>query len=74
MPSGSYKQVYVQCPFYKSDDGKSKIVCEGLVEESILSTTFGRRDDYETQITVFCSNHYRKCEIFRIINSKYDDD
>lgn len=64
----------VQCPFYKSDDGKSKIVCEGLVEESILSTTFGRRDDYKTQITVFCSDHYRKCEIFRIINSKYDDD
>lgn len=73
MPSGSYKQVYVQCPFYKHDDGKSKIVCEGVVDESILSITFGRRDDYETQITVFCSDHYRNCEIYRIINSKYDD-
>ena len=74
MPSGSYRQVYVRCPFYKSDDGKSKIICEGIVDESRLTISFGRRDDYETQITVFCSEHYRKCELYRIIKEKYDDE
>lgn len=33
MASGSYMQAAVVCPFYCSDDGHRKIVCEGLVHK-----------------------------------------
>ena len=30
MASGSYRQVYVVCPYYVTDNGRDRIVCEGL--------------------------------------------
>ena len=75
MPSGSYKQIEVQCPFYKYDDGKRRITCEGLVDDSSLALIYQRKSDYETQINVFCCEHYRKCEIFRMLmENKYDEE
>lgn len=74
MPSGSYKQAYVQCPFYKNDDGKKRINCEGLIEDSILALIYHRREDYETQINVFCCEHYKKCEVYRLLMEKYDEE
>ena len=40
MPSGSYKQIEVQCPFYKYDDGKRRITCEGIIEDSSLALIY----------------------------------
>lgn len=75
MSSGSYKQVEVRCPFYKYDDGKQRITCEGLVDDSSLSLIYRRKNDYETQINVFCSEHYKKCEVYRtIMSAKYEED
>lgn len=77
MPSGSYKgKVDSQCPFYKSDDGqKRRIICEGLVDKSTLALTYRRRNDYETQLSVFCCEHYKKCEVYRMImEAKYEED
>lgn len=74
MPSGSYKQIAVQCPFYKYDDGKQRITCEGLVDNSSLALIYSRRNDYETQINVFCCEHYKKCEVYRILMEKYEED
>ena len=74
MPSGSYKQADVQCPFYKYDDGKRRIFCEGLVgqrEDSSLAVIYHNSRDYEIQITTFCCQHYRKCEVYRMLQSKY---
>ena len=73
MPSGSYKQVYVRCPFYRSDDGQRHITCEGPTEESSLTLNFPRKSEFETQITVFCSEHYQSCEIYRMLMDKYQD-
>lgn len=74
MPSGSYKQVYVQCPFYKHDDGKKRITCEGLIGEgSSLALIYHRKDDYEMQITEYCCNRYICCEIYRMLMKNYDD-
>ena len=75
MPSGSFKgQADAQCPFFKFDEVKKKrIVCEGLVDESSLALIYCRREDYETQLGVFCCEHYKKCEIYRMIMAaKYD--
>lgn len=74
MPSGSYKQIEVQCPFYKYDDGKRRITCEGLVDDSSLALIYQRKSDYETQINVFCCKHYEKCEVYRMLMEKYEED
>ena len=72
MPSGSYKQIYVQCPFYKFDDGKRRITCEGIIDDSSLALIYHNKNDYETQIDVFCSEHYMNCEVYRMLMQKYD--
>jgi len=75
MPSGSYKQIEVQCPFYKYDDGKQRITCEGLVDASSLALIYQHKSDYETQMNVFCCEHYKKCEIYRMLmDAKYEED
>lgn len=75
MPSGSFKQIDVQCPFYKYDDGKQRITCEGLVDNSSLALIYHRKNDYEMQIDTFCCEHYRKCEIYRMLmEAKYDEE
>lgn len=72
MSSGSYRQVHVQCPFFKFDDGKKRITCEGIIDDSSLALIFHKKVDYETQINVFCCEHYRKCEVYRLLMDKYD--
>lgn len=76
MPSGSYKgKVDAQCPFYRSDDSqKRRIICEGFVDKSTLALTYRRRADYDTQLGVFCCEHFKKCEIYRILmKEKYEE-
>lgn len=77
MPSGTFKgKVDSQCPFYRSDDGqKRRIICEGIVPESTLALTFRQRVAYEKQLGVFCCEHYKKCEIYRMLmENKYDEE
>lgn len=74
MPSGSYKQIKVKCPFYKYDDGKQRIICEGIVEDSSLALIYHRKDDYAMQIDTFCCEHYTKCEVYRMLIDKYDEE
>lgn len=75
MSSGSYKQIEVQCPFYKYDDGKQRITCEGLVDNSSLALIYQKRRDYETQMGVFCCEHYKRCEVYRMLmEAKYDEE
>lgn len=75
MPSGSFNQNYVQCPFYKHDDGRQRITCEGLVDRSSISLSYQRMRDYKTQFDVFCCEHYKKCEIYRtLMVAKYDEE
>ena len=71
MPSGSFKQVDVQCPFYKYDDGRRRITCEGLIDKSSIVLSYLTRNDYDTQLLVFCCEHYKKCEIYRLLMEKY---
>ncbi len=74
MSSGSWRQADVQCPFYKFDDGQRRITCEGIVEDSSLALTYRRKADFETQIKVFCCDHFGKCEIYRLLMDKYDEE
>ena len=74
MPSGSFKQADVQCPFYKFDDGKRRITCEGIIDDSSLALIYHNKQDYETQINVFCCQHYINCEVYAVLIKKYDDE
>ena len=73
-PSGSYRQVYVQCPFYKFDDGKQRITCEGIIDDSSLALIYQKKADYETQIVQFCCKHYENCEVYRLLMEKYKEE
>lgn len=74
MPSGSFKQADVRCPFYKYDDGKRRITCEGLIENSSLALIYQKKCDYEMQINTFCCEYFEKCEVYRILMDKYEED
>lgn len=74
MPSGSFKQVDVQCPFYKYDDGRRRITCEGLIDKSSIALIYLTRGDYDTQLTAFCCEHYKKCEVYRMLIQKYNEE
>lgn len=74
MPSGSYKQAYVQCPYYRYDDGHQRITCFGVMDDSSLALIFRNKADYETQINVFCCQHYKKCEVYTMLNEIYKEE
>ena len=65
--SGSYIQRDVLCPFYKRDDGKRTVVCEGIVDNSSVGLSYRYESLYRTQMEVFCCSHYRNCEVFRML-------
>ncbi|MGN1016677.1 MAG: hypothetical protein ACI4PL_06745 [Faecousia sp.] len=74
MATGSYLQVFVQCPFYKKDNGKNTISCEGIVDYSTCTLTFQNRNDFKIQMETFCFEHYKKCELYRMLIDKYKDE
>lgn len=74
MASGSFRQVEVLCPFYREDDGSKRIRCEGLVDDSCIDLKFIFRKDYEKQITTFCCDKYKKCEVYKMLMKKYDEE
>lgn len=75
MSSGSYRQVNVKCPFYRYDDGSRRIVCEGAFDpEDSLASIFRTRSGYLRQIDGVCCEEYEKCEIYRLLMRRYEDD
>lgn len=74
MSSGSFWQVNCQCPFYRTDDGKHHIRCEGVFDDGSCTQFFKRREDFERQMKVFCCEKYQNCEWYRaLMAAKYDD-
>ena len=73
MPSGSYKQVHVGCPFYQYDDGKRTITCEGVTYKSTLTWRFPTKREYEKQMDTFCCQHWECCEVCRMLMEIYED-
>lgn len=73
-PSGSFKQVDVRCPFYKYDDGRRRITCEGIVDKSSIAMIYITRTDFDIQLLSYCCKHYEKCEIYRVLMDKYEED
>ena len=73
-PSGSWKQADVECPFYKHDDGKGRITCEGIVDRSSTILSFVIKGDYLRQMEVFCCQYYENCEVYQMLMEKYKEE
>lgn len=73
MSSGSFNQIYVECPFYKHDEGK-RITCEGLTDKSSITLSYMRSRDYAIQFRTFCCEHYQRCEVYRMLLQKYEEE
>ena len=78
MPT-SRADTRVICPFYKYDENSDKsktyrVTCEGIVEKSTLIFSFRRKRDFQIQLETFCCEHYDRCEIYRMLMQKYEED
>lgn len=75
MAGGSYIQADVGCPFYRYDDGRRTVACEGVTDGSIISQRYRRRSDWECQVRTFCCEHWQKCEVYRMLmENKYEEE
>ena len=74
MPSGSFVQQAIRCPFYRYDDGKRKVTCEGFREENLVSTRWRTQEDFDRHVGIFCTRMYEHCEIYRMVyEAKYEE-
>lgn len=56
----------VACPFYlaRSDH---ELHCEGAIPDSKIINRFPRRADCSFQLNTYCCEHFRCCEIYRML-------
>lgn len=72
MAGGSFQQVHVKCPFYRNDDSRCKLSCEGVIEGNTLTWSFQHKADLKQQMGIFCCEYYRNCEVYRMLmEAKY---
>ena len=73
MSEGSYRKVNVVCPFYRRDEGR-KLTCEGLLNGTILSSTFRKEAKMVAHMDKdCCSMDYEKlCPIAAALMKKYE--
>lgn len=74
MSSGSYDQVHVGCPFYRHDDGRQVITCEGLAPDCDSKLRFYTRDGRKRHMALFCCKNYICCELYRALMAKYEEE
>ena len=76
MPSGSYLQVNVLCPFYALDVNRpSYIQCEGVEETNILALKFRNKADKNEYMKKYCmTQHYERCLLYQAAYAKYKDE
>ena len=73
MSGGSMWCCKVECLFYKRID-KNSIICEGVAEDSCLITSFRFKKGMDQQMRIFCCEHYKNCEIYRMLmDAKYEE-
>ena len=74
MPEGSYWKSRVKCPYYRNDNGKNVIECEGLTPGAHMKSIYRRQKSFLCQIEKFCSERYWCCEICEALDTiKYKD-
>lgn len=70
--STMFDDVDVVCPFFKNSDIQ-KISCEGVGESSTTTLNFPNRKKRDKHKEQFCDRGYKKCEIHKMLEAKYND-
>ena len=71
MKESEYKDVEVQCPFYKKED-KQRIRCEGVTTESTASVqVFKSKTDKNSIKEKYCTKDYMRCPTYQALEKKY---
>lgn len=65
---------YAKCPYFKGTDSKLQIRCQGVADSSDLSWKFRRKDDLLIQLKTFCCDKYEYCEVYRMLESIYEEE
>lgn len=73
MPSGSYKQSDVRCPFYRCDTNRPSVIqCEGVEENNKISLFFKNIADKKDYMGRFCMKYeYDRCRVFHAVYEQY---
>lgn len=75
MPSGTYMQVDVMCPFYKTDGNRpSFIQCEGINDKNVISIKFSKLEYKNKYMLDFCIRNYCGCKIYKVVNEQYEEE
>lgn len=72
--ASSWNAQYVQCPYYRNDDNKRRIVCQGVADSSRLAIEFETKSDFKIQMNTFCCKHYKKCEVYGMLEQIYEEE
>ena len=74
MPSGSYIQADVLCPFYITDKARPPVIkCEGIQPDLTISLMFVYKNTKLDFMNTYCCKEYEKCPLFDIIYKKYEN-
>ncbi len=67
-----YDSCLAQCPYFLSS-GKKNILCEGITEDCTINLKFVSEQKRNLHREIFCNANYKKCEIFNMLEKKYDE-
>ena len=69
----SWREKHILCPYFRREDGqRHKIICEGLGDARSMSWNFEDERQRIRQMEIFCQDHYNCCELYRMIQDKYE--
>ena len=61
-----------KCPFFCAHT-RDTVVCEGVIPDSRASLRFEGKNGKQIQYAVFCCFKYQNCEMYRAVQSKYEN-
>ena len=69
----TYNEGLIRCPFYQSMTQKS-ISCEGITDDCIIKLLFTSPEKMNLQRKIFCEHKYKNCEIYTMLEKKYEEE
>lgn len=67
-----YEDVDVKCPFFRRQTVVS-ISCEGLTDEMGIKLCFQNAKAKDIHAVTFCNAKYKYCEIYEMLEKKYEE-
>ena len=63
----------IKCPFFHGHI-PTEISCEGILPDTSIKQIFPSRSARDRHEDIFCICHFKKCEVYRAIIEKYEED